>query len=346
MKIRGLLFLFLGGLCAACGNMRQFSIETYNPADVTYPSSVDKVLMVNHAAAQPEDVGYTYRLHGKEQDTCRAEADSALVDFCRSLGTSIVETSYFKDVRLLNEPIGRDTVYLADRTLDSIQVRQLCADNGTDAVISLEKLVFFMDRDVQRIPQMDMEYGTVKVRVSGVLRTYIPEKAKALATVVVADSVMWEEMAPGLRELNELLPPPSQALRAAASYIGASMSHHFIPHWQEATRWYYQQPGARWKEASAFASAGKWEQAEARWKQIENRIGEEKRKGEVYSNLALACEMQNRFEEAHEWAVKAKAAFAASEGEKGENTRLLDAYCQVLLERIQADRKLTVQIGE
>lgn len=109
--------MLLGAVCSACSSMRQFNVETYNPADITYPRGVETVLMVNNAVAQPSDVGYTYMLHGKSQDTCRAEADSALIEFCRSLGTTIANASYFKDVRLLDEPYRLDSIYLRERKL-------------------------------------------------------------------------------------------------------------------------------------------------------------------------------------------------------------------------------------
>ena len=168
--------MLLGAVCSACSSMRQFNVETYNPADITYPRGVETVLMVNNAVAQPSDVGYTYMLHGKSQDTCRAEADSALIEFCRSLGTTIANASYFKDVRLLDEPYRLDSIYLRERKLLPSEVKQLCEQNGTDAIISLEKILFVMEKNIETDLRVGMEHGTVKVNMTGVLRTYLPEK--------------------------------------------------------------------------------------------------------------------------------------------------------------------------
>ena len=46
MKMRSILFVALCALCFACGNMRTFQIETYEPADVTYPAEVKKLVAV------------------------------------------------------------------------------------------------------------------------------------------------------------------------------------------------------------------------------------------------------------------------------------------------------------
>ncbi len=346
MEIRSICFLLLGAVCSACSSMRQFNVETYNPADITYPRGVETVLMVNNAVAQPADVGYTYMLHGKSQDTCRAEADSALIEFCRSLGTTIANASYFKDVRLLDEPYRLDSIYLRERKLLPSEVKQLCEQNGTDAIISLEKILFVMEKNIETDLRIGMEHGTVKVNMTGVLRTYLPEKERPMASVVLQDSVMWEEYAPDVRMLNNLLPLPDQALRVAASYIASTMSEHFIPHWSESGRWYYHNTGARWKEASAFASAGKWDLAEEKWQLIEKSTSNKSAKAKACSNIALACEMQSRFDDALAWAKKSASFFAESEGDEGENTVLLKAYVKVLEERILADKKLNIQIGE
>lgn len=335
----------LASLCCACGNMRTFQIETYEPADITYPPEVKKLLMVNNAVAQPDSVGYHFTFRGERQDTCRAEADSALFAFCRSLGTSIADASYFEDVLLYHKAVRTDENYLADRHLTPGQVRVLCEENGTEAVVSLDRLTFSMEKSIESFPSMGAEYGIVKVRTSGLLRTYIPGKEQPLGTVLLADSVMWEEMAANIPQLNELLPSPDEALTIAGAYIGAKMVSHFVPHWSEASRWFYTSPNARWKEASAFASAGKWAEAEARWKAIAENTTRKSDLAEVYTNLALASEMQNRFSDAYDWARKA-AAFFDEEDAESRDALLLKAYVQVLQDRITSDKKLNIQIGE
>ena len=94
MKMRSILFIGIAGLLSACSTINYVGIETYNPAEVTFPENVAKVLIVNNAVPQPEDAGYEYTLQGEKQDTCKAKADSALFDACRTLGEAIVEASY------------------------------------------------------------------------------------------------------------------------------------------------------------------------------------------------------------------------------------------------------------
>lgn len=89
--MRTTLYLLVACLFSACSTIEYIGIETYNPAEITFPKKVDKVLIVNNAVPQPDDVGYTYNLYGTVQDTALRPADSALYDACHSLGKSIVD---------------------------------------------------------------------------------------------------------------------------------------------------------------------------------------------------------------------------------------------------------------
>ena len=49
MKMRSILFIGIAGLLSACSTINYVGIETYNPAEVTFPENVAKVLIVNNA---------------------------------------------------------------------------------------------------------------------------------------------------------------------------------------------------------------------------------------------------------------------------------------------------------
>ena len=51
-------------LFSACSTIEYIGIETYNPAEVTFPKSVKNVLVVNNALPQPDSLGYTYLVPG------------------------------------------------------------------------------------------------------------------------------------------------------------------------------------------------------------------------------------------------------------------------------------------
>lgn len=344
-KIRSLFVIGLAVLLlSACATVNYVDIETFNPAEVTFPEHVGKVLVVNNAVAQPADKGYTYTLYGSKQDSCRAQADSALYEACHSLGEAMLEGSYFNDVLLYNQPLRTDQSYLSDPKLTQAQVVALCEANGADAIISWDRLLFEMDKKTGRLAE-GLLVGSIDVRMGGVLRTYLPGKEGPLATVIVADSIAWMESAIEQLTLDELLPTADEALRMAGQYIGIKATPNFVPHWMNETRWYFSGMGSKWKEAAAYAASDKWDQAAGRWKQLYDG-SKGKNKARAASNLALCEEMKGHFEKAREWAQRSYELFKQHAGEKDGHTQLLKLYEEALAERIQNDLKLNVQFGE
>lgn len=343
--MRTLLYLLIACLFSACSTIEYIGIETYNPAEVTFPRSVGKVLIVNNAVPQPENVGYTYNLYGTVQDTARARADSALFDACRSLGKSIVDVSFFNDVLLYHDGTRQDGKHLVDKKLTPGTVKELCDETGTDAIISFDRLLFRMEKNVVAFAE-GFVAGGVDVHISGVVRSYLPARDNPLATVYMEDSVFWSESADNMELLKLYLPTPDEALRAAGQYIGAKVTPNFVPHWENETRWFFKGEGARWKEATAYALSDKWEEAALRWRQIYTKSSGWKERAKAASNLALYYEMNTQLKEAFDWATKSYNLFNSKKGEDYKYTKMQQLYLDALGGRIQSDQKLNKQFGQ
>lgn len=328
----------------SCATINYLDIETYNPAEITFPVGVDNILIVNNAVPQPEWSGYTFKLLGVEQDTCRAKADSALVYACRMLGRAILEENYFRDVLLYNKPIRTDNEFLVDRKLSSEQVDALCRETGADAVITLDKLLFSMNKEVFS-HSSDFIEGDIRVDVSGIVRAYLPNRISPLATIQTSDSLFWSESVPHVSALAFVLPQPDEALMIAGAYIGGKVYPNFVPYWDNETRWYYTAVSAAWKEATAYARAGKWEDAAQRWELIYNKSQKWETKAKAASNIALAYEMTGKFREAESWVGKASALWDKNAPEDDRDRKMTALYAKALTERIRANIKLDQQIG-
>lgn len=343
--MRSTLFLVSLGLLTACSTVNYIGIDTYNPAEITFPENITKILMVNNAVPQPHDRGYELTVSGLPQDTARVQTDSALFDACRSLGTAIVDAGYFKDVLLYDKPLRTDTVYYEDRKIPSAEIRLLCEENEADAVVALDRLLFDMERNEAELPK-GYVMGTIDVKMAAVFRAYLPGREAPLATIYVADSLFWTEAAPNLRTLGKILPAPEEAVRTAGQYLALKASPNFVPHWENETRWYFTGVSSAWKEASAYAAAEKWETAAERWQQLYAASSGWKPKARAASNLALAEEMKGDMQKAQEWASRSHALFLQYSGEKDKYTQLLKIYADVLSERVRNDQKLNIQIGK
>ena len=222
---------------ASCSSVNYVGIETYNPAEITFPGNVGKILVVNNAVHQPDDVGCEFTLFGDKVDTCRVKADSALFYACSGLGKAMADISFFNDVLLYHDAVRKDDVYYEDKKLTQDQVQELCDETGTDAVVSIDRLLFESKKNIMAYAEGYVG-GEIQVKISGVVRGYLPGRPNPLATVYVADSVFFNEEAPNLILLDKFLPSSENALRASAEYIGMKTSPNFVPHWNNETRWF------------------------------------------------------------------------------------------------------------
>ena len=342
MKKKLGLCLFVVWLLSACSTVEYIGIETFNPAEVTFPRNVKKVLIVNNALPQPDSLGYIYKLYGVIQDTARIDADSTLFDVCHSLGKTIAEESFFKDVLLFHEGTRLDTRYMDDNKLTGANVNRLCRETGTDAIISFDRLLFKVDKNVFSLSGGYVA-GEVQVHVEGVMRSYLPGRENPLATIYVGDSLFWSEGAENMTLLAQYLPTANEAIRAAADYIGNKLALNFIPHWDKETRWIYKSEGARWKEATAYAMSDNWEQAATRWQMIYDTSSKWKEQARAASNLALYHEMRTELEKAYDWALKSYTFFKEHVGEDESQTGMQQLYVDALRKRIQSNLKLNTQ---
>ena len=338
------LYFVLVVLLPACSSIQFLNIETYRPAEITFPNT-GTVLIVNNAVPQPSDTGYEYIIFDIKQDTARALADSALFEACYSLGEAIMETGYFGDVLLFHESVRKDKNSLLDERMSLETINALCEETGANAIISIDKLLFEMKKEVSLVFQTQIQ-GRVDVKINGVMRAYVPNRENALATVLLQDSIYWLEYVHSIEDLDYYIPDPDVALRAAGKYIGAIASPNFVPVWQSESRWYYTGGSADWKRATAYINADKWEQANNIWNGIFENSKREMERARAASNMALHLELKNEFRKAYEWATKAAALFKEKDGETGDDYKRLSLYASTLIERIRDDKRLNIQIDK
>jgi hypothetical protein len=99
-------------------------------------------------------------------------ADSALYDACKALGEAIADQPFFKDVRYVQRCRAQDEFFFQDTKLTPDQVETICDESGAEAIISLDRLLFNMEKDV--FPFGEVMAGTIKVQATAVLRAYMP----------------------------------------------------------------------------------------------------------------------------------------------------------------------------
>lgn len=347
MKTKATLLgsIVLSALLAACSSTHYISIETYKPAEVTFPENVGKIVIANNAVTQPAEFGHVKKMYGR-MSTDTIPTDSAVWDACTVLGQIIAEQKYFNDVLLYHDTIRHDSAYFVDRKLTPQQVKKICRETGADAVLSVDRMLFSVRSDVSAMSG-GYVIGEVNVQVTGLLRSYLPNRANPLVTVQLADSAYWNTDADNEIILRRYLPFGNDAVREAAKHVISKTYNNFVPHWQEEVRWYYHAGGSRWKEATAFARKEKWDDAALHWERFYQTEKSREKRAKAALNLALANELKGDFEKALDWGNKGMTLFKEGGEEKNEkDIQLSQLYINTLMLRIRENQKLNIQFGQ
>ena len=338
-----LLFIFF----TSCSPLKYVSVENYNPAVLTFPPEMRRLLIVNNAVSQP-DVPFESSVR-RIPDSLKITADSTAFDFCRTLGTIIAEFPGFDDVRLLDNYLRTDQLPLSAPVLTREVVGQLCDEHEVDVVVSLDRLLFRLKEYANTMYGLDVS-GVVDVEMEGILRVYVPTRQTPLTTIELADTItlssdlMLERN--DLRDWDLLFSHDrSNLLRESAKFQAEAVRIHFIPHWMEDIRWYYVASGSRWKEASAYAVAERWEKASEVWKALYGRTSSWKQKARLASNIALGMELTGDLDEALQYANVSHQLLHEQLGADHSKVKRQELYVQVLTHRIEQERKLRRQIN-
>lgn len=346
MKKKGTVWgsILLSIFCVACSSTHYISIETYHPAEITFPKNVGKVVVVNNAVTQPAELGHSRELFGKlSSDTIKA--DSAVWEACEFLMQVLAEQKFFNDVLLLKDTVRIDESYFIDRKLSSEQVKNICERSGADAIISVDRLLFNVRSEISARAE-GYVIGNVNVHITGLIRSYLPNRVNPLVTIEVMDSVYWNQDAGNLVWLRMVLPSGEEAIKDAAKYVMTKNYTNFVPHWRNETRWYYTEGGARWQEATVLAKNEKWTKAALRWEHLYMNERSSLKKAKAALNLALVMELQENFEKALDWANKGMSLFKkAGEVKNEKDIYITQLYIDTLKMRIKEKEKLNMQFG-
>lgn len=343
--------LLVGLLClsfTACSSISYFGIETFTPSEVTFSDSVKSVVIVDNALNQPSGFGVEATVLGEKKKDYSIDSDSITYYASQGLAKMLYDSKYFDDVKLYKDPVRIQGPFYSDVKLQPEQVFLISRRTNSDAVISIDRLLFNAKTSIMSLDR-DYEIGSVVVEVSGILRVYLPGKEEPLSTLYVADTLNCWMGNENLMDYNAVsVVSEKEALRFAVMETLYRTYYRFIPYWKQDERCYYKQIGSRWLEASAHARNEKWDEAANRWFSIYQSAKSNSTKAKAAFNMALFNELKGNFPKALDWAVKSQALFEEHYGDKRqhENIKKAKSYVDILSKRIETDRLLNTQLGK
>jgi hypothetical protein len=327
-------------LLTSCSSVYRFAIEVQEPAPITLPSDVVDVLVVNNSAPQPGNLGINRMYKGTKITDKELELDSLAGIAATSLADQLKESDFFNRVGVIPASLRSDKNWMGGEALTETFRTETFKTHGFNGIVSIDRLMVLLEQDVRNDYYMSLTVNSVTT-----CTVYLSDRETPLTRFSVADSLSF--FASVLGDTTEIFKNvPEYALNQLAYTIGERLSQRIIPSWTEKERFLYAGSRSRMVEALNFSRAGHWDRATNLWLNEYAHRSKPEAKGRIAANLAVACEIQDRFDDALQWATTAQNHFreAGLPDTSTEKTRI-DAYLDDLQKRIRDNYLLDIQWG-
>lgn len=336
-------------LMASCASTRNLTIEYQRPAEITFPENVTRILVINNTVSQDPTFGVKHTFNGHPIEPIAVPVDSAAYYTVNSLSYELNKNNFFTKVTVLNESLRGDDKFELPGRLDNNIVNELALQAGADAIISLDHQIY--NSQVSLIDnKVGLKNGSIKVRGFCLFNVYIPFREKThMTSMRYVDSLTWrnDDVSTRRDDIKELINSEyaTTVVCATGSMMGGRMANKIIPAWIADNRKVYSSYQSDWMAADANLRKDKWEEAVLIWEKIYNKSSSGKSKAKAANNIAVACELNDNYEQALDWINKAQQVL----GDKGRNSgttlqKELSAYHKALEARIEQSKELNSQL--
>ena len=222
-----LLLLALG----SCQSLEQISIDYMQPGDMTFPSQLRKVAIVNNTSTEPDNKLITQTEKPKENvpeiSHATAYANGNVKIAAESLAEEIAHQNYFDVVVICDSALRANDKFPRESTLSQEEVQQLTSDLGVDCIIAMENLQFKATKTVRYIRDFNCYLGTVDVKAYPTVKVYLPSRSKPMTTLHPTDSIFWEEYGGSVTETFAHMIPDAQMYGKLLNLQGLSLSNSY-----------------------------------------------------------------------------------------------------------------------
>ena len=226
LALVSLLLLALG----SCQSLEQISIDYMQPGDMTFPSQLRKVAIVNNTSTEPDNKLITQTEKPKENvpeiSHATAYANGNVKIAAESLAEEIAHQNYFDVVVICDSALRANDKFPRESTLSQEEVQQLASDLGVDCIIAMENLQFKATKTVRYIRDFNCYLGTVDVKAYPTVKVYLPSRSKPMTTLHPTDSIFWEEYGETVTETFAHMIPDAQLFDGNSSCKFRSFPQH------------------------------------------------------------------------------------------------------------------------
>ncbi len=268
----------------ACQTASYIQIETLEPAKITLPSEVKKIVVLNYSASpNRSETRKVYNLIRKIDSVTAPECVNGLRETLQESPRVEISTPYGN--RVLRSTITEDSISWNFLT-------KICKEFNAQAIIVLQQYSSDWTQKTRYVEgETDYFIRPNLVDVACSWSIYYPDSQQ----VVYQQFLKYENVDNDFEQIQTV------------SYaMGTDFAKQISPLWNETYRIYYITENYVMQTAAGFAQKEEWEKASAIWKRYSHHPNKRIAAAACY-NMALACEMNGKLDLAADWASKSVA---------------------------------------
>ena len=298
-------------LFSGCQSIEQLSIDYMLPAEVSFPSALRRVAVVNNMPPIPDNKLILEENDEKKKDETEIARKTKYFNgdgkiATESLAEALANENYFDEVIICDSALRAHDMIPRESTLSKEEVEKLTQSLDADFLIALENVQMRSIRKIEYLPEWGVYAGTLDLKVYPTVKVYLPQRNGPMVTVNASDSIFWDHAAPSMAQAGAGLISEKEMLREASEFAGTIPVSHMLPHWKTASRYLFTGGSVNMRDAAVFVREDNWDKAIELWKQTYEKKKKGKQKMYAAYNIALGYEMQDSIHTAEEWALKAQ----------------------------------------
>ena len=302
------------------------TIENARPAKDELASDIQSITIINRSMTNQfekynEDSLQKY-FYQKGYQLSKIVLDSTAADTTiRALAALLIESGRYDVVVPLKRNINRTLSYeMLPDTLTQEQVRTICRDFNTDALMVLERFSTKLMADFTSERYLDLTYGyshtyyaSLDLKYDAFFRIYKPEMKIPVKEFNLIDTINWESADYTQEKLFGKIPSIKQAMIDAGIRVALDLDDKLSPTWIPDKRGYFLfqaigDSGQQYMNENNYEKAGKF------WNEMTLSTDKKIRSKAEY-NLALVSELNGDIDGAIDWGLKSFYSFYRAQTE-------------------------------
>ncbi|WP_291529717.1 DUF6340 family protein [Bacteroides sp. UBA939] len=296
-------------LFGGCQSVEQLSIDYMVPAEISFPSTLKRVAVVNNMPSIPDNQLIVDE--PKEKDKAEITRQTKYYNgnpqiVVESLAEAIAQENYFDLVAICDSALRANDIILRESTLSKEEVEELTESLDVDFLIALENIQIRSLRKIEYQPQWGVYEATLDAKIYPTFKIYLPKRNGPMVTINANDSIFWERFGQSMSYTSSQLIDDKKMLEEASEFAGTIPVKHLLPQWKTVDRYLFTGGSVNMRDAAVFVHEENWDRAIELWKQTYEKKKKGKIKMHAAYNVALGYEMKDSINTAEEWALKAQ----------------------------------------